>query len=69
MLWQNKVDRAMKLSGEQGRLRDEAAGKGPAKLEKGDAFAMLLSAAIVIVPAAVLAVALLIGAGYLFLFH
>ncbi len=69
MLWQNKVDRAMSYSSEQGKKRDEAAGKEPAKLEKGDVPAMLISAAIVIVPAVVLAVAILLGAGYLFLFH
>ncbi len=69
MLWQNKVDRAMKFSSEQGKLRDEAAGKGAAKLEKGDMAAMLISAFIVIVPIVALCLFLMLGAGSLFLFH
>lgn len=69
MIFQGKFDRLIK------RQQEKNTGRGKAledteleqKIEKGDTFAIILSALIVIVPAALIFLSLVAAAGYFFL--
>lgn len=68
MLFQEKIDRAFSyLRKRPAEGKEEQTEKMP--LEKGDLPAMLISAFIVIVPVALVVLAILGVIGYLFFFH
>ncbi|MFW5632489.1 MAG: hypothetical protein ACOCM4_14340 [Acetivibrio ethanolgignens] len=71
MIFQGKIDRAFKhfteKHGEEEERREQDLSEMP--LEKGDLFAMILSAFIVIVPVALVVLAVLGVIGYFFFFH
>lgn len=72
MPFAGRIERAQKLSSEQaehrkGRYDDEIA---PSDImEKGDGLAMVIAALITIVPACLIALALLALTGYFFIIH
>ena len=67
MIFQGKYDRAMK------RLKEQKAGSAredtelSQNMEKGDLPAMLISALIVLLPAALVALGIVVAAGYFFI--
>lgn len=71
MLFQGKIDRAFQYfkekHGEKEEEKEEDLTEMP--LEKGDLFAMLLSAFIVIIPVILGILAILAVVGYFFFFH
>lgn len=71
MLFQGKIDRAFRYfkerHGEKEEEKEQDLTEMP--LEKGDLFAMLLSAFIVIIPVALIVLAVLGVIGYFFFFH
>lgn len=72
LLW-NKMDQAMKQYHEKQAEKEEAYrnqyGEEGRKLERGDLFAMLLSAFLVIVPAVLGVILLMVGVAYFALLH
>lgn len=74
MLFQGKVDRAMKKSREDRAAKDENGSQvvwepEKEKLEWKDHVAMLISALMVFLPAALIVLLLLAAAGYFFFVH
>lgn len=74
MLFQGKVDRAMKKSHEDRAAKDENGSQvvwepEEEKLEWKDHVAMLISALMVFLPAALIVLLLLAAAGYFFFIH
>jgi len=72
MPFSGRIERAEKLSKEQASLRMHGYEYDISPvdmMEKGDGLAMLLAALITIVPICLVVLALLVGIGYLFMFH
>ena len=72
MPFSGRMERAEKLSKERANLRMHGFDEDIAPIdlmEKGDGLAMLLAAVITIVPICLLVLAVLVGVGYLFMFH
>ena len=72
ILFQRKYDRARALQKEQRKQREgKNAGRDDVEmanlLEKGDTFALILSALLTIVPVALVVLAVLAAAGYFFI--
>lgn len=73
MVVQEKMDQALELYHERQRIKTEEYrrryGETPPEVEKGDVPAMILAAFLMILPAVLLILLLMVGAGYFFLLH
>lgn len=73
MVIQEKMDNAMKYHHKKQKEEAEAYcdkyGKELLEVEKGDITAMILSAFLMLVPAVLVILLLVVGAGYFFLLH
>jgi len=72
MPFSGRMERAERLSKERASLRMRGYDEDVAPIdvmEKGDGLAMLLAALITIVPICLVVLAVLVGVGYLFMFH